>query len=57
VGVPTPRPGGKLVRFLNWLGAKRVDYPKGRSHALDLPVEWAHLGRNHGKRTAEAWTK
>ena len=57
MGVPTPRPGGKLVRFLNWLGAKRVDYPKGRSHALDLPVEWAHLGRNHGKRTAEAWTK
>ena len=47
------------MRFLNWLGAKRVDYPKGRSHALDLPVEWAHLGRNHGKRkrTAEAWTK
>eukprot|EP00964_Phaeocystis_antarctica_P143000 scaffold108454_cov76-Phaeocystis_antarctica.AAC.5 len=36
VGVPTPRPGGKLVKVLNWIGAKRKDYPKGRSHADDL---------------------
>jgi hypothetical protein len=57
VGVPTPRPGGKLVRFLNWLGAKRKDYPKGRSHADDLPAAWASKGRKHGLRTADAWSE
>ena len=41
VGVPTPRAGGKTVKMLNWLGAKKVDYPKGRSHRDDLPLEWA----------------
>lgn len=56
VGVPTPRPGGKLVKVLNWIGAKRKDYPKGRSHADDLPAAWASRGRKHGLRTADAWT-
>lgn len=56
VGAPTPRAGGKTVRFLNWLAAKRKDYPKGRSHADDLPAKWAHLGRTHGLRTVDAWS-
>ena len=56
VGVPTPRQGGKLVKVLNWIGAKRKDYPKGRSHADDLPAAWASRGRKHGLRTADAWT-
>jgi len=56
VGVPTPRAGGKLVKVLNWIGAKRKDYPKGRSHADDLPAAWASSGRKHGLRTADAWT-
>ena len=29
VGVPTPRAGGKLVKVLNWLGAKRRGLPEG----------------------------
>ena len=57
VGLPTPRPGGKLVRILNWLGAKRKDYPKGRSHSDDLPDAWALKGRKHGLRTADAWSE
>ena len=56
VGVPTPRPGGKLVKVLNWIGAKRKDYPKGCSHADDLPAAWASRGRKHGLRTADAWS-
>jgi hypothetical protein len=56
VGVPIPRAGGKLVKVLNWIGAKRKDYPKGRSHADDLPAAWASRGRKHGLRTADAWT-
>lgn len=56
VGLPTPRPGGKLVRVLNWLGAKRKDFPKGRSHRADLPAQWAPLGRQHGLRSADAWS-
>ena len=46
----------KLVKLLNWIGAKRKDYPKGRSHADDLPAAWASRGRKHGLRTADAWT-
>ena len=57
VGVPTPRPGGKTVKVLNWIGAKMKDYPKGRSHADDLPAAWASRGRTHGVRSSEAWTK
>ena len=52
----TPRAGGKLVKVLNWFGAKRKDYPKGRSHADDLPAAWAARGRKHGLRTADAWS-
>lgn len=57
VGVPTPSPTGRLVKLLNWLGAKRVDYPKGRSHSDDLPTPWAAKGRNHGLRTVDAWSE
>lgn len=57
VGVPTPAPTGRLVKLLNWVGAKQKDYPKGRSHADDLPVAWAAMGRKHGRRTADAWSE
>ena len=57
VGVPTPPATSRLVKFLNWVGAKRKDYPKGRSHADDLPAAWASKGRKHGLRTAEAWSR
>lgn len=56
VGVPAPRPGGKTVKFLNWVGAKRKDYPKGRSHRDDLPPKWVQYGRDHGLRTKDAWS-
>lgn len=56
IGAPTPRPTGKTVKILNWIGAKLKDYPKARSHADDLPPAWASRGRTHGLRTAEAWT-
>ena len=57
IGVPAPTPGGKVFKVLNWIGSKSKDYPKARSHAEDLPEKWAHLGRKHGLRTADAWTK
>ena len=44
-----------LAKILNWLGAKMANFPKGRSHALDLPAKWQSLGRNHGLRAADAW--
>lgn len=56
IRVPAPRPGGKTFKFLNWVGSKMVDFPKAKSHSLDLPKEWAEYGRKHGKRTADAWT-
>lgn len=56
VGVPTPRAGGKVVKFLNWVGSFKKDYPKGRSHADDLPAAWSSKGRTHGLRTADAWS-
>lgn len=52
----TPRPGGKTFKFLNWLGAKMKDFPKGRSHRDDLPSKWASLGRSYGLRTVDAWS-
>lgn len=57
VGAPMPRawPPGKLLKFLNWVGAKMKNFPKGRSHKLDLPSAWAEQGRSHGLRTADAW--
>lgn len=60
VGMPAPRLGtpkkpGKLLRIANWLGAKMKNFPKGRSHANDLPSEWKDFGRTHGLKTAEAW--
>lgn len=55
IGASTPRPGGKTFKALNWIGNKKVDYPKSVSHTLDLPQEWAAHGREHGKRTADAW--
>jgi len=57
VGVPTPDPNGRLVKVLNWLGAKRKDYPKARSHVDDLPDKWKPFGRTHGRRTADAWSQ
>lgn len=56
-GVPTPAPGGRVVKVLNWVGAKRKDYPKGRSHADDLPPKWKPFGREHGLRTSESWSR
>merc|ERR1712039_897349 len=58
VGAPMPRawPPGKLLRFLNWLGAKMKNFPKGRSHKLDLPPQYSELGRNYGLRTDDAWS-
>lgn len=48
--------GRRLVKLLNWLGAKRKDYPKARSHVDDLPGAWQAWGRKHGRRTADAWS-
>jgi len=58
VGAFMPRawPPGSLLKFLNWLGAKMKNFPKGRSHRLDLPSGWADLGRKHGLRTADSWS-
>ena len=55
VGMPTPRPGGKINRILNWLGSFKKGFPKAKSHVDDLPAKYAHLGRRYGLRAADAW--
>ena len=57
IGAPMPRAAGKTARVASWVGAKLKDYPKGRSHAADLPAAWTSRGRTHGLRSADAWTK
>ena len=55
VGMPTPRPGGKINRILNWFGSFKKGFPKAKSHVDDLPEKYAHLGRRYGLRAADAW--
>ena len=57
IGAPMPRAAGKTARVANWVGAKLKDFPKGRSHAADLPAAWTSRGRTKGLRSANAWTK
>ena len=47
----------QTARVANWVGAKLKDFPKGRSHAADLPAAWTSRGRTKGLRSANAWTK
>ena len=36
----------QTARVANWVGAKLKDFPKGRSHAADLPAAWTSRGRS-----------
>mmetsp|Transcript_90010 Transcript_90010/g.178951 ORF Transcript_90010/g.178951 Transcript_90010/m.178951 type:complete len:263 (-) Transcript_90010:160-948(-) len=61
IGVPSPTPGGKMTRFLNFMGSFKTNYPKAQSHKEDLPkkytdrTEAAYAGRKVGLRTADSW--